>query len=804
MNKKKKSAESLEAITLPEIVPVIVTGDMVAFPSVLMSIYIFDEKNKQAVQIAEKKDQVVLMLATTKAPGESFEPGDLPPIGVVSQITKIFRMSDGRIKILLQGLVRCKVEEFLPKSDHLTAKISPLPAPTIKIDVAEKEILVAQVREKMQMLVELEHLPEEILLVTEEIEDPGVLADVLIAHFKLDIKYAQSLLEELNPLSRLKLTNKILADDLSSFLVAENIRSKTQDEMSKGQRDYFLREQLKQIRKELGDDDYESDDLDELKKALDKAKLTPSAQAEADRQLKRLERMPMESGEYGILRTYLEWLADLPWAKKTTEKFEISKAKKILDEDHFGLGKPKDRILEFLSVRKLKKDSKGPILCFVGPPGVGKTSLGKSIARALNRKFFRLSLGGVRDEAEIRGHRRTYMGALPGRIIQGLKEAGANNPVFMLDELDKIGADFRGDPAAALLEILDPHQNKDFRDHYLNLPFDISDCFFISTANTLDTIPEPLQDRLELISIPGYTTAEKLNIAKRYLIPRQTEENGLKDRKLKFEDSAILMLIERYTQEAGVRSLEREIGSICRKVARALVAKEKVPAKITAEFVISALGPTRFDPELVLKEDQVGLANGLAWTVVGGEVMQVEASVAPGKGMLNLTGQLGDVMQESAQAAMFFCRANAEMLHLPHNFHEKFDLHIHLPEGATPKDGPSAGITLVTALVSALSNKKIKSSVAMTGEVTLRGNVIAIGGLKEKALAALRFGIKTVIIPKSNIKDLQEIPADQRKQIKFVPVERIEEVLAVALEGSPVKVKTHSTKHRRVIKNVRA
>ncbi len=498
-----------------------------------------------------------------------------------------------------------------------------------------------------------------------------------------------------------------------------------------------------------------------------------------------------------LRRTYLEWIADLPWHKETEDRLDLKRAKKILDEDHFGLDKVKDRILEYLSVRLLNPESRGPILCFVGPPGVGKTSLGKSIARALGRTFNRMSLGGMRDEAEIRGHRRTYVGALPGRIIQGLKQCGSRNPVFVLDELDKIGADFRGDPASALLEVLDPHQNQDFSDHYLNVPFDLSDVLFLATANTMDTIPEPLIDRLEILSIPGYTSQEKHKIATKYIIPRQIKETGLEKEKVQFTEKGISLVIDRYTREAGVRSLEREIGSLCRKRARDVAEHKKLNRTIDEVRVAALLGPTKYDPEVAEQNEAVGLVRGLAWTSLGGEVMPIEVSLAKGAGSLTLTGQLGSVMQESAQAALFYARANTSVLGLEPDFHSKYDIHIHVPSGAIPKDGPSAGITIATALVSALSGRKVSRDIAMTGEMTLRGNVLAVGGLREKALAALQHGITKVIIPFENIKDLEEVPEEQRKQIKFIPVKHVSEVLALALLGRPRKTKGGKSRARR-------
>jgi ATP-dependent Lon protease len=617
----------------------------------------------------------------------------------------------------------------------------------------------------------------------EQVEDPGMLADLILAHYRIEVSTAQGLLEELNPLKRIRAVNEIIKNDLEQFVVSENIKDIARDEMSKGQREYFLREQLRAIQRELGEQETSSDDLEQLKSALSKIKLPDQARNEVQKQLSRLEKMHPEASEYALLRTYLEWIVDLPWNVYTDDVLDIQKARKVLDAEHFGLGKVKDRILEFLSVRKLNPDSKGSILCFVGPPGVGKTSLGRSIARAMGRKFFRMSLGGIRDEAEIRGHRRTYVGALPGRIIQGLKQAGSSNPVFVLDELDKIGADFRGDPSSALLEVLDPAQNNEFRDHYLNVDYDLSRTLFIATANTTDTIPEALLDRLEVVYISGYTTEEKLSILERFLVPRQLKENGLSGLKLSFPQSAMRFLIERYTRESGVRNLEREFGSLCRKIAREKAEKKRPHTILSEKQIQKFLGPTKFDPESNEQRSVVGLARGLAWTIHGGELLPLEVSIAKGKGNTILTGQLGSVMQESAQTAVFFIRSHAEKLGVDPLFYEKNDIHVHAPAAATPKDGPSAGITIASALLSALTGRKIRADVAMTGEMTLRGAVLPVGGIKEKCLAALRYGIKTVLIPFENAKDIEDIPEAQRKRLNFVLVKNISEVFDRALEG---------------------
>ncbi len=756
---------------------------MVPFPAVMMSLYVQRDSSVRAIEAAMEGDKLIFMVSQRNQEVEEPAAGDLCKIGVISNVVRTLKLQDGRYKVLLQGLSRARARSYSDAEGYLSGRIEAIPPQAVGVLSKDARETVERIRDNLQVLVQNERIPEEMLLVVEDTEDPGALSDLILAHYKLEIPYAQSALEELNPIKRLKLTDSLIRDDVSQFHLSETIKDKARDELSKGQREYFLREQIKQIQRELGETDTTSEDMVSLKLALEQAKLPKYANTEAMKQYARLDRMHPESSEYALLRTYLEWIADLPWASRTKDRIDIKLAKRILDEDHFGLEKTKARILEYLSVRKFKTDSKGPILCLVGPPGVGKTSLGKSIARALNRNFYRISLGGVRDEAEIRGHRRTYVGALPGKVIQGLKQVKSKNPVIVLDELDKVGADFRGDPASALLEVLDPAQNRTFSDHYLNMDFDLSEVIFIATANTTDTIPDALLDRLEVIYIAGYTTEEKLNICHKFLVPRQISENGLGGVKLRFDDEALLYVIERYTREAGVRNLEREIGTLCRKMAHGLAEGGKVNRHVTAEVVRQMLGVTKFDPETNNPTDTVGLVRGLAWTIEGGEVMPVEASVAKGSGGLSLTGQLGDVMQESAQAAVFYARANARALGLDQDFHGKVDMHVHVPSGATPKDGPSAGITIATALISALADRKIAGNVAMTGEITLRGNVLPVGGLKEKAIAALRSGIKKVIIPFENLKDLEDIPRKQREAIEFVPVKHISEVLNIAIVG---------------------
>jgi ATP-dependent Lon protease len=633
--------------------------------------------------------------------------------------------------------------------------------------------------------------------ILESIEAPGKLADLAASNLKLKIQDSQELLELAEPVERLKKVNDLLSRELDLSTVQAKIESEVKDEIFKSQRDYFLREQVRAIYKELGEQDDKTVEIEDYRRKIKRARMPKEADKEAIKQLKRLEQMHPDSAEATVSRTYLDWLVDLPWAKSSRDRFDISGAKSVLEKDHYGLNKVKDRILEYLSVRKLNPKMKGPILCFVGPPGVGKTSLGQSIARALKRKFIRISLGGIRDEAEIRGHRRTYIGALPGRILQGLKQCGSNNPVFMMDEIDKLGADFRGDPSSALLEALDPEQNFAFSDHFINIPFDLSKVVFILTANLTDTIPSALLDRMEVIPLSGYAEEEKIVIAKNYLIPRQIQENGLKARSTAISSGALRQMITEYTSEAGLRNLEREIGAICRKVARKIAEGQKGPFAITKANLHKYLGVPKYGPEMDKEENQVGLSTGLAWTQAGGEALYVEASLIGGKGDLIVTGQLGDVMQESARAAVSYARASVASLGLDEKKFENSDIHIHVPAGAIPKDGPSAGIAMATALISALTNRAVRSDVAMTGEITLRGRVLPIGGLKEKALGAMRAGIRTVIIPEKNKKELSELPHHLRRKIEFVPVKQMSEVVTRAIIGTKTRRKLKRTKTKR-------
>jgi ATP-dependent Lon protease len=668
-------------------------------------------------------------------------------------------------------------------------KIERIVEPPSPEESLELEALVRSVKDQLGKIIALgKAISPEVVVIVENMQDVGSLADLISSNIGLKVEEAQNILELTDPVERLTRVNELLAKEHELLSMQAKIQTAAKEEMGKSQKEYYLREQLRAIQHELGETDARAEEIAEIRKAIEHARMPKNIEKEALKQLGRLEQMHPDSAESGMLRTFLDWMVEIPWSKSTRDSLDIKKAQVILEEDHFGLEKIKERILEFLAVRKLRKKMKGPILCFVGPPGVGKTSLGKSIARSMGRKFVRMSLGGMRDEAEIRGHRRTYVGALPGRIIQGLKQAGTNNPVFMLDELDKLGSDFRGDPSSALLEVLDPEQNHMFSDHYINLPFNLSNVMFIATANQMDTIPGPLLDRMEVINLSGYTEEEKLEIAKRYLVPRQTRENGITEKHISFTDEAIRTLIGNYTREAGLRNLEREIGSICRKVARQVAEGENRRFMINAANVSKYLGPPKFLREPEMERNEIGLVTGLAWTPVGGETLHIEASIMNGKGGLTLTGQLGDVMKESVQAALSWIRSKGKDLSLADDLFQNIEIHVHVPAGAIPKDGPSAGITMATALVSALTKTPVRKDVAMTGEITLRGKVLPIGGLKEKILAAIRGGIKTVVIPAQNEKDLAEIPKVILKKIKVITAREVEEVFKVALESDPFSI----------------
>jgi len=700
-------------------------------------------------------------------------------------IMRMLKLPDGRVKILVQGLSKARIGEFVTEKPFYTVRIERMSeVPLVDISL-ETEALIRTVREQLAKVIELgKQVSPEVMVILENIQDPGSMADLIASNLGLKVADAQQLLETVDPITRLTKVNEYLNREVELLSVQAKIQSAAREEMGKNQREYYLREQMRAIQQELGDGEGK-EELVEIRKAIEAAKMPENVQKEALKQLGRLENMHPDAGEAGIIRTYLDWLVEIPWSKSSRDSLDIVRAEKILNDDHYYLDKIKERILEFLAVRKLKKKMKGPILCFVGPPGVGKTSLGKSIARAMNRKFVRMSLGGVRDEAEIRGHRRTYIGALPGRIIQAMKQAGTTNPVIMLDEIDKLGYDYKGDPSSALLEVLDPEQNHSFSDHYINQPYNLSNVMFIATANQIDPVPSALRDRMEVISLAGYTEEEKLAIAKRYLVPRQMKENGLKEKSISFDDEAIQEIVAKYTREAGLRNLEREIGTVCRKVARKVAEGQKRITRVTGKNIHTFLGAPKFVREEDLDHNEIGVVNGLAWTPVGGEILHIEATLMPGKPGLTLTGQLGDVMKESAQAAHTYIRAHAAELNIRPESFQEHEIHVHVPAGAIPKDGPSAGVAMATALVSAITRVPVKKDVAMTGEITLRGKVLPIGGLKEKILAAVRSGMKTVIIPFQNKKDLEDIPAEILKKVRIVPVQMIDEVLRLALEKYP-------------------
>ena len=767
---------------IPTVLPLMPVRDVVIFSDMLLPLFVGRERSVRAVEEAVSKNRF-LIVVTQKDPGtESPSPEDMYEVGTVCRILRMLKLPDGRVKALVQGIAKAKVLKYLRKRSLYRVKIDIIDEETVRIEDVETEALMRNIREHSEKILALRgELTGDVSAILESIDDPGKLADLVASNLRLKLDESQMLLELIDPMDRLRRVNDLIVRELELSSMQAKIQSDVKDEISKSQRDYFLREQVRAIHRELGEDDEKAQEVLSYRKKIKRAKMSKEAEKEALKQLKRLDQMHTDSAESAVVRSYLDWLVELPWSKATRDVIDIKKAKKVLNKDHYGLEKIKDRILEYLSVRKLNKKTKGPILCFVGPPGVGKTSLGQAIARAMQRKFVRISLGGIRDEAEIRGHRRTYIGSLPGRILQGLKQAGTKNPVFMMDEIDKLGSDFRGDPSSALLEALDPEQNASFSDHYLNLPFDLSTVMFILTANITDTIPSALLDRMEIIYLSGYTEEEKKIIAEKHLLPRQIKENGLRGKNtVSLSSSALLQIIQEYTSEAGLRNLERELGTMCRKIARKIAEGSKGRHLITRGNIHKYLGVRKYYPEMDQEESQVGLATGLAWTQVGGEVLYVEGSLIGGKGELIVTGQIGDIMQESARAAMSYARANFKELGIDEGALDSLDVHIHVPAGAIPKDGPSAGIAMATALISALMDKKIHKDVAMTGEITLRGRVLPIGGLKEKALGALRAGIHTIIIPEKNKKDLDEIPANVKRKIKFIPVRQMNEVLELA------------------------
>ncbi len=764
---------------IPETLPMMAVRDIVIFNYMIIPLFVGRPGSVSAVNDALAKDKLLFLATQKSSATEEPDPDDIYSIGMVCAIMRTLKLPDGRLKVLVQALHKAKINDYVEQQPHFIVNIELTKDVEIKEISVETEAMMRNVIDQTEKIMSLKGImSSDLMVILNNIDEPGRLSDLVVANLHLKTVESQALLETVDPVERLKKVAEYLNKELEVSTMQAKIQSEAKEEMGRTQREYFLREQIQALKKELGDLDEKSQEIEELQAKLEKIRMPRAVKDEGFKQLRRLEMMHPDASEATIIRTYLDWILDLPWKKGTKDRLDLKIAWEVLDADHYGLEKIKERILEYLAVRKLNKSTKGPILCFVGPPGVGKTSLGQSIARALGRKFHRLSLGGMRDEAEIRGHRRTYIGAMPGRIIQGLKVAAANNPVFMMDEIDKVGADYRGDPSSALLEVLDPEQNFEFSDHYLNMPFDLSKVMFITTANMSDTIPSPLLDRMEVIRLAGYTLEEKLAIAKKYLLPRQIKENGITARHIKLDDDTIKKVISHYTREAGLRNLEREFGKICRKVARRIAEGGKGPYIISGRTLSTYLGPPQFLPESESEIiDQPGLATGLAWTEVGGEILYIEVTILKGRGNLTLTGQLGEVMKESAQAALSFCRSRLEDLKLSDSFFEENDIHIHVPAGAIPKDGPSAGVTIATALYSALANKKVKQDIAMTGEITLRGRVLPIGGLKEKALAALRANIKTVIIPEHNKKDLVDIPKNLREKIKFIPVKSMKKIL---------------------------
>ncbi len=777
-----------EAIKMPDVLPALASGGVVLFPGLMVPLSSSDEPVVQAVTEAAASPSKMVALFAQKTGTEGQPNGPLYDVGTVANILRMARAPTGAIQAIIQGLTRVRLVSTEQEKPSLRVRAEIVTEQDHS--GIEMEALYRSALSQFQKAVGLtDALPDELAAAAETIAPGGLLADFIAAHLNLKPDERQAVLEAANIEERLRLINVYLTRELEVLQIEQDIQAKVRGEMEKGQRQFILREQLKAIQNELGESEL-TPEIDDLAKRMEEAHMPEEARKEAERELDRMRSMPQAAAEYQVSRNYLEWLVSLPWDMSTEDNLDIARAEEILNEDHYGLDKVKRRILDFLTVRKLKPDSRGPILCFVGPPGTGKTSLGQSIARALGRRFVRMSLGGMRDEAEIRGHRRTYVGALPGRIIQEIRRVGSNNPLFMLDEVDKLGVDFRGDPASALLEVLDPEQNNSFVDNYLDVAFDLSRVMFITTANIMDTIPPPLLDRMEIIELPGYTEHEKREIAKRYLAPRQMEQNGLQPGILTITDEALLEIVRSYTHEAGVRNLEREIGTICRRAAREVVRGSTEAITVTPETLAKFLGARRFRWELAQEEDEVGVATAMAATAFGGDILYVEATCVPGKGRLTLTGKLGDVMQESAQAAVTYARSRAQELGIEPGAFDNCDMHIHVPAGAVPKDGPSAGVTIATALVSALTRRPVRKDVAMTGEITLRGKVLPVGGIRDKVLAAHRAGIKKIVLPRDNESDLDEIDPEVRQEIEFVLADHVDDVLNTALRGEQVEAKS--------------
>lgn len=788
-----------KVIDIPESLPLLPVRDIVVFPYMILPLYVGRDSSIKAVEEALTKNRLIFLAAQKDLAEENPSAESIFKTGTVAMIMRMRKLSDGRVKVLIQGVCKAKITSFVKTEPFFETKVERITDQAHKSTPTDVEAMIRTAKEHLEKIIALGRmLSPDILLVLDDVTDPGRLSDLIASNLGLKVGEAQKVLEVDDPIARLTLVNQILVTEYEILQAQAKIKGPAKED-SKSQREHFLREQMRAIKSELGDGDSKSEELDELKERVNNAGMPEKVLEEALKQLSRLERMHPDASEASMVRTYLDWMVDLPWNKSTVDNLDLSRAKIILDEDHYDLHKAKDRVLEFLAVRKLKaNDMKGPILCFVGPPGVGKTSLGKSIARSMGREYFRIALGGVKDEAEIRGHRRTYVGAMPGKIIQALKQIKTNNPVIVLDEIDKLGSDFRGDPSAAMLEVLDPEQNSTFRDNYLNVDFDLSNALFIATANVFENIPAALRDRMETLHISGYTDSDKLFIAKQHLVERQMASNGIGPDQIEFTDEGLAYLIAHYTREAGLRNLEREIGSVCRKVAKKFVFGEVTKLTIVPDVLPELLGPPRYLKEERLKEDQVGIVTGLAWTQAGGEVLYVETLKMKGKGTLTLTGQLGDVMKESARAAASYAKANADWLGIEPEWFDNHEVHIHLPAGAIPKDGPSAGVTLATAMISLATGVPVRKDVAMTGEITLSGRVLPVGGIREKCLAALTHGVSTVILPLANKKDTADIPEEFKKKMNFIFVENLDEVFALALDRSESRKRHHPRNGKKV------
>ncbi len=784
--KRFETEEDLTKAEIPEILPVLPLRGIVIFPSQIHPFLVSRASSLKLIEEVGGASKIIGLTAQQNPEEESPGPEGLFSRGTAVRILKMLKYPDQSVRVLVQGLARIEIGEFLQREPYFTANVKRL-TEDLTSD-REAEALQANLVSQFSKFVSLvPYLPDELQVMSMQVRDPARLTDLVASYLKVAVEELQDLLATLDVRSRLEKLIVILSREIELLELGHKIQSQVQTELNKNQREYYLRQQLKAIQKELGEGDARSSEIEDLEKKIEAAKMSEEARKAADKELERLRMIPPESAEHTVVRTYLDWLVSLPWGVTTEDNLDIKHAREVLDEDHYDLEKVKERILEFLAVRKLKHDTKGPILCFVGPPGTGKTSLGRSIARALGRKFVRLSLGGIRDEAEIRGHRRTYIGSLPGRIVQGLRNSGSSNPLFILDEVDKLGADFRGDPASALLEVLDPEQNNSFVDHYLDVPFDLSKVLFVTTANMLDTIPHALRDRMEVLELPGYTEEEKLQIVERHLIQKERVENGLGDHKIEFTKGAVAEIIRSYTREAGLRNLEREIARVFRKIARSITEGETAPEQVTPEMLRKYLGPPKFFSEVAERTNESGVATGLAWTAAGGDIIFIESTRMSGQKGLTLTGSLGDVMKESAQAALSYIRSRADRLGIAADFFEKSDIHVHVPAGAIPKDGPSAGVTIAASLASLLTGRPVRNDLAMTGEITLRGKVLPVGGIKEKVLAARRAGITTVILPRRNESDLEDIPREVRSELETIFVDTVDEVLKHALRDPVIE-----------------